>query len=240
MLIKTKAIVLKAIKYGDSSLIVHVFTEAIGLRTYIVNGVRKPKSTMPSAIFQVGNAINLIAYEKNDAKLQRIKEVSLDLVYQNIPFDIRKGASAMLIMEIVGKCVQEVEPNERLFRFLYEILAFLDETTSSIHNFHLFFMLHFCAFLGFSPNGRFFESAVFDLKEGNFIAPSNFSNTAINTAQSNFLFLLLQSTLLDFHKIQRSRTDRDELFLSLELFYMQHVENLRPFESYRIWKEMLQ
>lgn len=240
MLIETKAIVLKAIKYGDSSLIVHVFTEAIGLRSYMVNGVRKPKATIPAAIFQVGNAVTLIAYEKNDAKLQRIKEVSLDLIYQNIPFDIRKGASAMLIMEIVGKCVQEVEPNQRLFRFLYETLIFLDQTPTNIHNFHLHFMLHFSAFLGFSPSGQFFEGAVFDLKEGNFNTPANESNTTLTNAQSNFLFQLLQSTLVDMHKIQRNRSERDELFLSLEKFYSLHIENLRPFESYRIWKEMLQ
>ncbi len=240
MIIETRAIVLKTIKYGDSSLIIHVFTEEIGLRSYIVNGVRKPKATIGAATFQVGNSVKLIAYEKNDAKLQRIKEVSLDLVYKSIPFDLKKGAYTMLMMEIVGKCIQEVEPNRSLFEFLHDSLGYLDSTNLSIHNFHLFFMVHFTTFLGFAPSGKFFENAIFDLKEGNFTTPNRSSTTSIPTGPSNFLFQLMHCNLDGVHTLQSTRTERAELFLQLEKFYMLHIENLRSFESYRIWQEMLQ
>ncbi|NBO56051.1 MAG: DNA repair protein RecO, partial [Actinobacteria bacterium] len=38
---KTKGLVLRAVKYGDTSLVVTVFTELFGLQSYIVSGVRK-------------------------------------------------------------------------------------------------------------------------------------------------------------------------------------------------------
>ena len=37
---KTRGIVLRSVKYGETSLVVTIFTEIFGLQSYIVNGVR--------------------------------------------------------------------------------------------------------------------------------------------------------------------------------------------------------
>ena len=44
MLIKTRGIVLGFIKYKETSVIVSIYTEAIGLKSYIVNAVRDKKN----------------------------------------------------------------------------------------------------------------------------------------------------------------------------------------------------
>ena len=41
---KTKGIVLRTVKYGDTSLVVTIFTELFGVQTYLVNGVRSSKN----------------------------------------------------------------------------------------------------------------------------------------------------------------------------------------------------
>ena len=43
MLKKTAGIVLSHIKYKDSSIIVRIFTRELGLKGYLVNGVREAK-----------------------------------------------------------------------------------------------------------------------------------------------------------------------------------------------------
>ena len=43
MQVSTKAIVLTAIKYGDSSLIVRCYTEQSGSKSYLLRGVLKSK-----------------------------------------------------------------------------------------------------------------------------------------------------------------------------------------------------
>ena len=48
MLHKTKGIVLGHVKYGESSLIIHVYTEKFGIQSYIENGVRKAKAKQKS------------------------------------------------------------------------------------------------------------------------------------------------------------------------------------------------
>ncbi len=40
MIHKTKGIVLKTVKFGETSLVVTAFTEMFGLQSYMVNGIR--------------------------------------------------------------------------------------------------------------------------------------------------------------------------------------------------------
>ena len=44
MLHKTRGIVFKTTDYGESSVIVQIFTEKFGLQSYIINAVKKPKA----------------------------------------------------------------------------------------------------------------------------------------------------------------------------------------------------
>ena len=47
MIQQTKGIVLSSIKYAESSIICRIYTESLGLQSYIVNGVRKRKAKTP-------------------------------------------------------------------------------------------------------------------------------------------------------------------------------------------------
>jgi DNA repair protein RecO (recombination protein O) len=53
----TKGIVIRTVKYGETSLVVSAFTELFGLQQYMVNGVRTSKRSngISAAQLQVGN-----------------------------------------------------------------------------------------------------------------------------------------------------------------------------------------
>ena len=55
MIQTTKGIILRSVKYGETSLVVTVFTEMFGLQSYMVNGVRtaSKKGSSKSAMFSV-------------------------------------------------------------------------------------------------------------------------------------------------------------------------------------------
>ena len=124
MLIKTKGIVLKAIKYGETSLIVDIYTEEKGLRKYIVSGVRKQKAKISAGLLQVMSSVEIIAYEKEGKGLNRLKEIRASHIYQSIPMEIRKGAVGLFIAEIAQKTLKEAESNKPLFDFLIILLYF--------------------------------------------------------------------------------------------------------------------
>ena len=73
MLLETRALILRAVKYGDSSLILETYTEAKGIRKYIVGGVRKARSRTPASLVQPMNLVDIIAYEREGKDMTRLK-----------------------------------------------------------------------------------------------------------------------------------------------------------------------
>ena len=59
-LAKTNGIVLHQIKYGDSSIIVRIYTEEFGMQSYLIRGVKSKKSKIKSNLFQVGNILDMV------------------------------------------------------------------------------------------------------------------------------------------------------------------------------------
>jgi DNA repair protein RecO (recombination protein O) len=64
MLHKTRGIVFRFTKYGESSIIVTIFTELFGIQTYIVNGIRSKNSKGKIALFQPLTLLDLVVYYK--------------------------------------------------------------------------------------------------------------------------------------------------------------------------------
>lgn len=168
-MLKTKGIVFRTVKYGETSVITDIFTEEKGLHTFIGGGVRSAKARMPYSLFQPMMVVELVAYYKDDPNaMNRLKELRTAEIWQAIPFDIKKGSVALFMAEICRKSIQEVEENRDLFHFLLETLRWLDASPHPIANVHLYFMLGLSAYLGFLPQIDFeaSEERFFDLKEG--------------------------------------------------------------------------
>lgn len=118
MLHKTRGIVCKTLKYSDTSIITHIYTEKLGLQSYIVRGVRSAKSKGKAALYQHGNLLDLVVYHKESASLQNVSEANLAHMYTSTPFDVVKSALLIFYLEVLNKVLQEQEENEGLFDFL--------------------------------------------------------------------------------------------------------------------------
>ncbi|UCS94272.1 DNA repair protein RecO [Echinicola marina] len=159
MIKKTQGIVIHYIKYKETSIIAKIFTRDLGLKSYIVNGVRSPKSKSKMAFFQPLTLLDLVVYDKENASLNRISEVKLTIPFQKIPFDYYRSGTALFIAEILGKSIYENYQNEYLFDFIYQAIILLDQEEINLGNYPIAFLLETSRFLGFSPNNaaEFFE-----------------------------------------------------------------------------------
>ena len=117
MLIKTRGIIFRAKKYSVTSLIVDIYTEEKGLRSYIISGVRKKRSAVSASLLQMMSLVDMVAYHRDDKDLTRIKEIKAAHVFQSLPFDVRKSAVGQFMIEIVRKTLRETEENPTLFEF---------------------------------------------------------------------------------------------------------------------------
>jgi DNA repair protein RecO (recombination protein O) len=92
MLVSTEGIVLHFIKYGESSVIVTIYTRDFGRQSYLVNAARSKKSQNKVSLLQSLFLVDMVAYQKQSRELHRIKELRSHQVYQNIPFEITKSS----------------------------------------------------------------------------------------------------------------------------------------------------
>ncbi|MBW3467603.1 DNA repair protein RecO [Arthrospiribacter ruber] len=165
MLVKTEGIVLSYLRYRDTSIIVKVFTKDLGLKSYIINGVRSSKSKSKMALYQPLTILDLVVYEKESANINRISEAKLSQAYQSIPFDFYKSGIALFLAEVLSKSIYDNYQNESLYDFLVHSLVYLDSDEVLLSHFPLAFLWETSKYLGFSPdNARsFFEEIQEDI-----------------------------------------------------------------------------
>jgi len=172
MVHKTNGIVLRTVKYGETSVIVSIFTELFGLQSYIVNGVRtgSGKGSSKSGFFQPAAILDLAVYHQEIKNLQRIREYNWAHLYQKIFFDVITNAVALFMIEILQKCLKQPEGNPELYQFSEEALIRLDEAGEAVQaNFPLWFALHIASFFGLRINDNYSSKRKFlDLQEGFF------------------------------------------------------------------------
>jgi DNA repair protein RecO (recombination protein O) len=108
-LYKTRGIVLRTVKYGETSLIVTIFTDLFGVQSYLINGVRTStkKGSGKANLFQPAAILDLIVYHNELKNLQRIKEFRWGHLYQNIFSDIKKNAVSLFMIEMLKTAGRE-------------------------------------------------------------------------------------------------------------------------------------
>ena len=113
----TRAVILRAVKYGETSLIVSAYTELFGLQSYLINGVRvsSKKGSGKANYFQPAAILDLVVYHNDLKNLQRIKEFKWAVLYQHILFDVIKNSVALFMIELLQKAVKQPESNPELF-----------------------------------------------------------------------------------------------------------------------------
>ncbi|TCZ70999.1 DNA repair protein RecO [Flaviaesturariibacter aridisoli] len=243
MLHKTKGIVLRTVKYGESSLIVTAFTELFGLQSYIVNSVRKAsaKGGSKAAYFQPASQLDLVVYHQPGRNLNRIREFKWSFLYQHVLSDIFKNAVAQFLIELLHKSLKEPEANNELYYFTEDALQRLDEASPSVTaNFPLFFALHLPVFFGFRiPDEWSPEQPYLDLKEGLFTEqhpqhPYYLDGRAAEVV-AHILKVLQPDDLAD---VRLTGELRREILQHLEQYYALHLPEFGTLRTLPVLKEI--
>ena len=176
MLVRTNAIVISTVKYGDSSLITRCYCKELGLKSFMLKGIlTSKKGGLKKSLFQPLNLINISTQIKNQSnqKLNFIREGSLKVHFKEIPLKIKKNAIALFISEVISRVIYEDgNPNIELYSFLENSIMRLEKDEFS-PVFHLKFLTLLSDQLGFYPNLMCQEKEFFDIESGCFCENSN-------------------------------------------------------------------
>jgi DNA repair protein RecO (recombination protein O) len=233
--VKTKAIVISAIKFQEKSLIAKCFTLSHGLKTYFVrDAFSARKASQKIAYFQPLTILEIEAVHKNKGTLENFKEIKIGIPFQTIHTDIVKSTIVMFLSEILHYSIQEEEKNESLFIFLETALFWLDQH-DEITNFHLILMLETTKYLGFYPDVSDADLPFFEMNEGVFTLFHGLS--ALTEHETNLLKKLIDLKFDNdqkvFHVVER------QLLLKILIdYYSFHLDGFKRPKSLEVLKEI--
>ena len=236
-----QGIVLQSIRYGDTSLIVKVFTRSLGLRSYMVKGAFNHNSKSRAALFQNLHLINYVEVGKtNKSSLGYMKDVQLAIVYQSIPFVMNKSAILMYVSELLSKTITEQEQNEPLYDFISQSLLWLDLVHQDYANFPLFFTLELTRHLGFYPKTNHESGYCFDMMEGSFSHDYPLHPYYFDAEDAQLLSQLLNAGIDETCRIPLHVNQRRSLLDGLIVFMRLHAPVMNDFHSHEVLKTVLE
>ncbi|MEL6391873.1 MAG: DNA repair protein RecO [Bacteroidota bacterium] len=239
MLISTTAIIFKSFPYRDTSLILDMYTRSHGMRKYLINGVRKAKARTPANLLQLMNLVDIVAYEREDREINRLKEVRLAKPYQNIPFDLKRGTLGLFMLEMTRRSVREAETNEGLFDYIFEGFRFLDDFSGPIANLHIHYLLGLTAYLGFLPMGKWSERSSFlDLRSCEFCAHPPNHPYYLTEELSAAMYSLMVCHQSDIASLNVDRATRNQLLDAVLLMYRHQMDSFGEINSLNVLREI--
>jgi len=221
MLHKTRGVVFRFTKYGETSIIVNIFTELFGLQGYIVNGVRSKSSKNKVALFQPLTLLDMVVYHRENANLNRISEIKCLHPYKSIPVDIKKSGIAVFINEVINKSIREESHASELCDFIIDSFIALDNAMTSVENFHLIFLLKLNRLLGF---GAYNTDDILGLR-------------ATDQETEKILNLLIKADYTD--SVKMTNIQRRAILDLVLKFYGDHIESFGEMKSTQILREIM-
>ncbi len=243
MVHKTKGIVLRTVKYGETSLVATILTELFGVQTYMVNGVRSSKKSNARAnLFQPGAVLDLVVYYYEQRSMQRIKEFGWSVIYQHVLTDVIKNSIALYIVELLYKTLKQPEKNEAMFYFAEDVLLHLDTASKSVTaNIPLYFALHLPHFSGFRMNDDYDEEHnILDLQEGGFVQeqpPHNYFIEGENAKLTSQLLKVMQLDELSHFNLHHDT--RRKLLHFYHSYYALHIQDFGEIKTLAVLQDVL-
>jgi DNA repair protein RecO (recombination protein O) len=142
-----EAIVIKGMRYNETSKILSLFTDEFGKVNFLAKGVRNAKSNQ-CGVFEEMNHIRIYFNNKINRSLQVINKSENISTYKNIKSDLEKLEYAFRIIEIMNNLTFDFDSSSKLFNLLKNVLYLLNSDLYQCHNVYLYFQLNFADLSG--------------------------------------------------------------------------------------------
>lgn len=243
MLHKTPGIVLRTIRYGETSVVVNIFTESFGVQSYLVNGVRTGKAkTSKANLLQPANQLDLVVYHQENKNLQRISDFRFAYLYRSLYANVIKNTIALYLVELLDKTLKQPEPQPELFQLSSDALQWMDQQDEGTANLPLYFTLRLADLLGFRPHGNCdAKTPYLDLREGIFVTDMPSHPCFLDEADSYITDqLLLANDFMAMKKIKSDKLCRHRLLAACQDYFQWHLPGFTGLRSPRILADVLE
>jgi DNA repair protein RecO (recombination protein O) len=262
MLVTTDAIILKSMKYRDTSKIVTFYTKEYGKLKGIAKGARTAKSKFGSALEPMTHSI-LVLYKDEHRDLHLISQCDAVESFKNLAGDLDRMTIAFAVIELMNLVTHDEERNPALFALLEETLSALNAGSKNYISYLHAFRLRIASLFGYAPDfevcGECGTSLVlengetlfaFHLARGAVLcnrccAPVS---SSVNTGQDAAFHILSAQTLQIFRRLLKANMQSlgnieydvqvgNQIDEVLRLYLRYHFEGLKPLKSTELFHQ---
>lgn len=151
MLTKTRGLVLKEIKFRDTSTICTLYTRDFGRISVILKGGRNPKSRL-SGLFNTGNLLEVVLYKGNNRNLHLVSEARILKSPMTAEPDMERFGAIYRLIETVRNTTGNEEKNVHLFDVLALTVEHLCTPCRNADAAVAWFLLRLISNMGFEPS----------------------------------------------------------------------------------------
>ena len=235
MLVKTHAIVLRSLKYGDNQLITDLLTEAFGRVSFVSSIPRTQKAKIKKQLFQPLTLLEIEFDHRPNARLQRLRDARMTYPFTSIPYSEAKLAIALFVAEFLSHATRDEQQNVSLYKYVETSVRWLDGAQHALANFHLAFMIRLSRFLGFYPNlDDYTRGCLFDLRSGCFVASIPMHNDYLQPDDAAQMANLMRITPQTMHLFGFSHHERNRCTQLAINFYRLHIPSFPELKSFDV------
>lgn len=236
MLQTTRGIILRSVKYGETSLVVTVFTEHHGVQAYLAQGVRKSKKNS-TGLLQPSLLLELETDYKPNKNLQRLRSFHPAFIYQSIQENVVKNSIAIFCAEVLLRLLPESAPMQEIFDFSFRFFQLLDHADTTLAgNYPLFFLLKTGEIIGYKLKGEYSDNTPFiNIEEGRF-AEKETLLAPLNLHDTRQLSELAHANETDFllHRLSAvTRNNLTDWYLEFIRMHSQHLGQIKSLSVIR-------
>ncbi|MBN1448071.1 MAG: DNA repair protein RecO [Bacteroidetes bacterium] len=147
MIVKTEAIILRSMKYGETSRILTLYTRDFGRMSVIVKGARGEKNKFGASLDLMSRSA-VVMYRKEHRELQLMTQADLLRQYRGIIDAPDRLMYGFAILEFLSATVHGEEAHEELYDILLQALEALDAERVRPVNVLLHYLLRLSEALG--------------------------------------------------------------------------------------------
>ena len=230
MTLSTPGLVLHTTPYAESSVVARVFTRQLGVRSYMIKGVRGSRGRVKQNLLQPLSSLDMVVYANPKSDLNHIKEMVPR--HPGQPSEPVANALRFFMTEVLYKVLREDEPMPELWDYVERINA---TPQASLPSLPQRFMLAVAHHLGIEPQDNYSDRCpYFDLQEGRFVAAPTETTLPVTLSAMLHVYLGPSTGVPTF-----SLASRRELLNALIAYFQLHLSGFSNFHSHEILHTIL-
>jgi len=230
VIISTKGIVIRTLKYRETSKILEVFTESNGVVSLIAKGVRKQPKLL--GIFEPLNVVFVSYYKRKTQELHLLSKMETISTYHQFLKSQDRLFAGLLILELIRETQPIENPNKYLFDLTINCLEYIKSSETSPFITVIYFIVKLSQDLGVDIIEKLNK---IHTEEYNFVAFDTFTGELrINVETEKFpkiskgtvklLQVINTMSIEELNKIRLLSINFKELMFFIEHYFAFHLD----------------